>query len=71
MHILLISYDLNSHERPQAYEAVEEAIEQGAHDWERPLYSQWLVWTSMSQNEWLELLRSVTDLNDSLFYRPC
>lgn len=68
--VLLISYDLNHHERPSAYEAVEEVISANAQDYRRPLYSQWLVLTNLPQNKWLELLSSVTDRNDSLFIVP-
>lgn len=70
MQILLISYDLNHGERPSAYQAVADVIQSHAQDWQRPLYSQWLVWTGLSQNGWLELLGAVTDANDSMLIVP-
>jgi hypothetical protein len=65
--VLLISYDLMGHERPSAYSTVEKAIEKGATDFRRPLYSQWLVETESSPMEWQKYLLGVMDENDRLF----
>lgn len=64
--VLLISYDLNRHERPSAYRAVEEVIRRNASDLRKPLYSQWLVETSESVSTWSERLRAAMDANDRL-----
>lgn len=65
--VLLISYDLNGHERPSAYRAVKKRIEEGATSFRRPLYSQWLVETPSSPQQWFDHLKSVIDSNDRLF----
>jgi hypothetical protein len=65
--VLLISYDLNGHERPSAYAAVKKKIEEGATSWKRPLYSQWLVETTASSDNWVEHLKPVIDADDKLF----
>jgi hypothetical protein len=65
--VLMISYDLNGHERPAAYTAVKNAIENNATDWKRPLYSQWLVETTESSQAWADRLTPVIDQNDKLF----
>jgi hypothetical protein len=65
--VLLISYDLNGHERPSAYSEVKKAIEEGAIDFRRPLYSQWLVETNSSPHDWRVHLQKVMDNNDHLF----
>ena len=64
--VLLISYDLNGKERPSAYEAVKKKIEEGAADCRRPLYSQWLVETTASADQWFDHLKPVIDANDRL-----
>jgi hypothetical protein len=64
--VLLISYDLNGHERPSAYAAVKSVIEANASDYRRPLYSQWLVQTSESEEAWSKRLLGVMDSNDNL-----
>jgi hypothetical protein len=64
--VLLISYDLDGHERPSAYAAVKKRIEEGATSFRRPLYSQWLVETSSSPDQWFEHLKPVIDANDRL-----
>jgi hypothetical protein len=65
--VLLISYDLNGHERPASYVAVKKAIEEGAIDFRRPLYSQWLVETEGSPSDWQQHLLKAMDANDRLF----
>lgn len=65
--VLLISYDLNGKERPEAYEVVRKAIEQKATAAIRPLYSQWFVKTSETPEAWSDYLAKVIDKNDSLF----
>lgn len=65
--VLLISYDLNGHERPEAYEAVKDAITTNATAYIRPLYSQWFVQTDESVDTWVDRLQAVTDRSDRLF----
>jgi hypothetical protein len=65
--VLLISYDLNGHERPNAYRAVARAIEGASEDFRRPLYSQWLVVTKASPTAWREYLTQYMDADDHLF----
>jgi hypothetical protein len=65
--VLLISYDLNGHERPSSYTAVRKVIEENSIDRRRPLYSQWFVETDQSPTWWRDALRRVTDPNDNLF----
>jgi hypothetical protein len=65
--VLLISYDLNGHERPSAYAAVKAMIERHAPDHRKPLYSQWLVNTNDSVTTWQQRMRQVTDPNDYFF----
>lgn len=50
--ILLVSYDLNGHERPSAYTAVRDRIESHAISAKKPLYSQWLIETHDSPAQW-------------------
>jgi hypothetical protein len=64
--VLLISYDLNGHERPSAYDDVKRVIEANAPDYRHPLYSQWLVQTSESEGTWSDRLLGVMDSNDNL-----
>lgn len=63
--VLLISYDLNNHERPAAYRQVAQLIEAHALSFRRPLYSQWLVETQDAPDVWSERLKIVTDSDDS------
>jgi hypothetical protein len=67
--ILLISYDLNGHERPSSYARVKQHIERKATSSRRPLYSQWFVETDESPQAWSDSLAnaSLTDSNDRLF----
>lgn len=65
--VLLISYDLNGHERPEAYEAVKKVITDNSQDHIKPLYSQWFVKTTDSVETWTEKLKNVTDRTDRLF----
>jgi hypothetical protein len=64
--VLLISYDLNGHERPRSYETVRKLIEQNASAWIRPLYSQWLVDTNASPAAWSNTLMGALDADDGL-----
>ena len=63
----LISYDLNGHERPSAYQSVKTYIEQHAVSYRRPLYSQWLVETADGPQAWVNGLKTVLDADDYLF----
>lgn len=65
--VLLISYDLNGHERPAAYERVRQAIEQHATASFRVLYSQWLVDSNQSPVAWWNTLSGLLDSNDRMF----
>lgn len=67
--MLLISYDLIGQERPAAYEAVRQYIETHALSSIRPLFSQWLVETSSSPQDWSTAFTSngVIDASDRLF----
>jgi hypothetical protein len=65
--ILLISYDLNDHARPEAYELVRQMIEKHALGFRRPLYSQWFVETSELPMTWSERLRELANANDNWF----
>lgn len=65
--ILLVSYDLNGHERPRAYEQVKNLIERLATSYRRPLMSQWLVETTQAPDWWTEQMRTVVDSGDYFF----
>jgi hypothetical protein len=67
--ILLISYDLNGHERPAAYARVKAYIEANANAAIRPLYSQWFIETTATPEQWVDAFRNngIVDGNDSLF----
>lgn len=67
MSVLMISYDLNGHERPSAYAAVRDMIKENAVSSMRPLYSQWFVETNDSVQVWHERMKSVADTNDYWF----
>ena len=64
--VMLISYDLNKHERPSAYAAVEKMIKDtvGQSNYIKALYSQWLVDTTSSASTWSEKMKTVTDEDD-------
>lgn len=64
--VLLISYDLNGRERPSEYVAVKSAIERNAISYRKPLYSQWLVETNYSPDQWADMLLAVMDVGDRL-----
>jgi hypothetical protein len=64
--VLLISYDLNGHERPAAYQSVKKVIEDNALGVKKPLYSQWLVETNDSCSTWRERIRAVADNDDKI-----
>jgi hypothetical protein len=65
--ILLISYDLNGNERPEAYEAVKKVIIDNSISHIKPLYSQWFVETDDGPDTWVDRLKEVTDQSDRLF----
>lgn len=65
--VLLVSYDLNRHERPSSYQAVHDAIKGNAVSFRHPLYSQWFVETGEDVQAWSDLIASVTDEDDSWF----
>lgn len=65
--VLLISYDLNGHERPSAYDDVKAMLEKHAISLRKPLYSQWFVETKESVQTWHERMKRVTDDNDNWF----
>jgi hypothetical protein len=64
--VLMISYDLNRHERPSAYQEVHDVIKRRAVSYRRPLYSQWFVETNYSRDDWSAAIRAVIDEDDSL-----
>lgn len=66
MPVLLISYDLNKHERPASYADVRKVIEDEAVSFKRPLFSQWLVETSEAVGVWVDTVRAVMDEDDRL-----
>jgi hypothetical protein len=65
--ILLISYDLNRHERPSSYQAVHDVIKKNAVSFKHPLYSQWFVETDKGVQPWSDLIGTVADEDDSWF----
>lgn len=65
--VFLISYDLNGHERPSSYTAVERMIKEQSTSWAKPLYSQWFVDTNDSANVWHDRMEAVADSNDRWF----
>ena len=70
--VMLISYDLNKHERPSAYAAVEKIIKDtvGQTNYIKALYSQWLVDSTISASTWSEKMKSVTDKDDMWLIVP-
>jgi hypothetical protein len=65
--VLLVSYDLNRHERPESYQAVHELIKRTAISFKRPLYSQWFVETNRDVQTWSDLVGTVADQDDNWF----
>lgn len=65
--VILISYDLNGHERPGAYAAVEKMIKDNSMSCIKPLYSQWFADTADSVETWSTRMKKVTDDNDRWF----
>lgn len=63
--VLLISYDLNRHERPEAYAKVRKMIEEHARSTIKPLYSQWFVDTADSVEDWHDRMARVADSDDN------
>lgn len=68
--IYLVSYDLNKHERPSAYDDVQDALEDNTTSMIRALYSQWLVETDLSLVDIRDALREVMDTDDRLLIVP-
>jgi hypothetical protein len=64
--LLLISYDLDTVDRPPRYEAIKTTIEGAATEFRRPLYSQWLVVTNEGVDEWGTRLRPFLSPEDRL-----
>lgn len=64
--VLLISYDQEHRARPERCQAVHEVIAMHADDMWRPLFSQWMVETDDSPDEWRERIQPVIDWNDNL-----
>lgn len=64
--VILISYDLNKHERPSSYAKVEKMIRDnvGETKYIKALYSQWLVETVNRPQVWSDRMKKVTDSND-------
>lgn len=62
--VLLISYDLNRHERPASYADVKRMIESSVGFHKKVLHSQWLVDTLESIEVWHERMGQVTDEDD-------
>lgn len=65
--VLLISYDLNRHERPSSYQAVQAVIKKNATSFKRLLYSQWFVETGQNVQAWSDLIASAVDQDDNWF----
>lgn len=61
--VLLISYDLNNHERPSSYQVVRAMIERYATSARKPLYSQWFVETADDLATWSDRIRAVAPRN--------
>ena len=65
--IYFICYDLDDHHRPAMYATVERIIYENAADVRKPMYSAWFVETNLLPKDWVELLSSVFDQDDSFF----
>lgn len=65
--IIMISYDLNNHERPNAYTDISDMIKRNAKDWYKPLKSQWFVETTDSINIWNDRMIKICDKDDGWF----
>jgi hypothetical protein len=63
----MISYDLNNHEKPSAYQDVADMIKKYAIDFKKPLKSQWFVETRDSVDTWHDRMKNVTDSDDAWF----
>lgn len=70
MSVLMLSYDLNGHERPEAYDEVEQMIADHAISAIKPLYSQWFIETNESLQAWHERMKVAADENDHWFIHP-
>lgn len=68
--VLLISYDLNRHERPASYAAVKRMIESNVSFHKKVLHSQWLVDTMDSPAAWHERMKRVADNDDRWLIVP-
>lgn len=65
--ILMISYDLNGHERPAAYEDVKKMIIAHATSFKKALYSQWFVETDEIIATWRARMKELADSDDHWF----
>ena len=65
--VILLSYDLNGHERPSAYDAVRKMVEKHAVSSKKPLYSQWFIETEDSVGTWSDRMKEVADDDDHWF----
>ena len=68
--IHLVSYDLNKHERPSAYDDVKTALDDNSTSMIRALYSQWLVETDLTASQLRDALKVVMDSDDRLMIVP-
>jgi hypothetical protein len=64
--LLLISYDLDTPQRPESYAKIKEAIEANALSFKRPLYSQWLVETNEDVDSWTTRLTPLLAQQDRM-----
>jgi len=66
--VLLISYDLDNHQRPEAYEAIRKMIEGNSLSFKKILYSQWLVQTIETPDQWSNRLASLADSDKDYWF---
>ena len=66
--ILLLSYDLDHYQRPKAYEAVKDMVEENSIGHLKVLYSQWLIETNESPDWWSEKMKEVADTDDDYWF---
>lgn len=64
--ILLVTYDSAESRRPTRWQAVHETIALHADDFQRPLFSQWLVETDDPPDAWRDRLTPLMEPEDSL-----
>ena len=65
--IILLSYDLNGHERPEAYEDAKKMIVKYATSYKKPLYSQQFIETDETVQTWHGRMKEIADSNDKWF----